>query len=431
MRCILLGGLRLEDLVYYYRVFFLGCLSEAKRVANAFKGNDGFSARYGRIPGALRIAQKTRKTMVLLVKLVFDREMEKAAIDALLNERFVLGESVYKFEEEFAKYCGVDYAVSTNSGTAALHLALVAVGVNRGHRVVTSPASFVATANAVIHAGATPIFADVELQTYDLDFEQLRQKITSETKAVIPVHLYGYPSEMDSIVEVARRNGLCVIEDACQAHGAIYKGRRVGSLGDIACFSFYPSKNLTVAGDGGMLVTNDEEIAGKVAKLRDCGRLSKYVHDMIGYTYRLNTVNAAVGRVQLKHLDEWNDRRRKNAALYDRLLSDLDELVLPVSGESEIEPVYHLYVVRLKQRDKLKKWLEESKIECGIHYALPIHLQPIYKQLYGFHGGEYPKSEELCRTCLSIPMHPHLTLDEIKYVSEKIHDFFENRIREE
>ena len=362
-----------------------------------------------------------------LLSPVFDDEMKKAAVDALCSERFVMGESVFRFEEDFASYCGVDYAVSTSSGTAALHLALLALGINGKDLVVTSPASFVATANSVVHAGATPVFADIELQTYNLDFEEVRQKITSETKAIIPVHLYGYPSDMDAIVEIARRQGLFVIEDACQAHGAVYKGRRVGSLGDVGCFSFYPSKNLTVAGDGGMLVTDDKEVAEKVAKMRNCGRVSKYVHDVIGYTFRLNTVNAAVGRVQLKHLDEWNGKRRKNAALYDRLLSDLDELVLPPSGGPEVEPVYHLYVIRLNHRDKLKKWLEENGVECGIHYMLPIHLQPIYKDLYGFSGGEHPKSEELCRTCLSIPMHPYLSLDKIKYVSEKIHGFFENQ----
>jgi dTDP-4-amino-4,6-dideoxygalactose transaminase len=233
---------------------------------------------------------------------------------------------------------------------------------------------------------------------------------------------------MDVIVETAEGNGLYMIEDACQAHGAVYKGRRVGSLGDVGCFSFYPSKNMTVAGDGGMLVTDDEEIAEKAAKLRDCGRVSKYVHDLIGYTSRLNTVNAAIGRVQLKNLDMWNERRRKNAAIYDRFLSDLDELALPPSGGSRVKPVYHLYVIRLKQRNKLKKWLEENGIGCGIHYVLPIHLQPIYKQLYGFSGGEYPKSEELCRTCLSIPMHPRLNLEEIRFVSEKVHEFFEKKI---
>lgn len=378
----------------------------------------------------MKVVQNIRKAKIPLAKPVFNKEMEKAAVNALLNERFVLGESVFKFEEEFARYCGVNYGVSTSSGTAALHLALVALGVKRGHLVVTSPASFVATANVVVHAGATPIFADIELQTYNLDFEELRQKVTSKTKAVIPVHLYGFPSDMDAIVETARRHGICVIEDACQAHGAVYKGRKAGSLGDVACFSFYSSKNLTVAGDGGVLVTDDEKVAEKVAKMRDCGRVSKYVHDMIGYTSRLNTVNAAIGRVQLKHLDEWNEKRRKNAALYDRLLSDLDEVVLPPSGGSEVEPVYHLYVIRLKHRDKLKKWLEENGVGCGIHYVLPIHLQPIYKELYEFHGGEYPKSERLCRTCLSIPMHPFLIMDEIKYVSEKIHEFFEDKIYE-
>jgi dTDP-4-amino-4,6-dideoxygalactose transaminase len=179
-----------------------------------------------------------------------------------------------------------------------------------------------------------------------------------------------------------------------------------------------------------MLVTNDERVAEKVAKMRDCGRVSKYVHDMIGYTSRLNTVNAAIGRVQLKHLDEWNEKRRKNAGLYDRFLSDIDGLVLPPSGGSEVEPVYYLYVIRLKYRDSLKKWLEENGVECGVHYTLPIHLQPIYKKLYGFKGGEYPNSEELSRTCLSIPMHPCLALDEIRYVSEKIHEFFEKKIYE-
>lgn len=375
------------------------------------------------------ILQENNKTRIPLVKLVFNKEMEEAAIDALSNEHFVLGESVCKFEEEFARYCGVDFAVTTSSGTAALHLAQIALGIEHGHQIITSPASFVATANSVIHAGATPVFADIELQTYNLDFQQLDKKITSQTKAVIPVHLYGYPSDMDSIVEIARRYGLVVIEDACQAHGAVYKKRKVGSLGDVACFSFYSSKNLTVAGDGGMVVTDDRAVAEKVAKLRNCGRVSKYIHDVIGYTCRLNTVNAAIGRVQLRYLDEWNDKRRKNAALYDWLLSDLDELILPVSGNPEVESVYHLYVIRLKHRDELKKWLEENGIECGIHYALPIHLQPIYKKLYGFQGGEYPNSEELCRTCLSIPMYPYLTSDEIKYISEKIHEFF-NRIEE-
>ena len=379
-----------------------------------------------------KISGKFVKPKIPLVKIVFDKKMEKAAVDAFRNERFVLGESVYKFEEEFAKYCGVDYAVSTNSGTAALHLALVALDVTSMHQVVTSPVSFIATANAIIHAGATPIFADVESKMGTLDSEEFRRKITSKTKAVIPVHLYGCPADMDAIVEIAHKNGLSVVEDACQAHGALYKKRSVGSIGDVACFSFYSSKNLTVAGDGGMLVTNDPGIAKRVAKLRDCGRMSKYTHDMIGYTFRLNTVNAAVGRVMLRRLDELNNNRRKSAAMYDSLLSDIEGLTLPKTETSEFEPVYHLYVIRSQHRDSLKRWLEGKGIECGIHYPLPIHLQPIYKKLYGFRGGEYPEGEELCRTCLSIPMHPYLTVDEINYVSIKIRDFFlRNRIQED
>jgi len=377
--------------------------------------------------GLLNVVQNTRKAKIPLAKPVFDKEMEKAAVNALLHERFVLGESVYRFEEEFAKYCGVDYAVSTSSGTDALQIALTALGITRGQHVITSPASFIASSNVILHVGATPIFADIDLETYTIDPKQMKKAVVRRTKAVIPVHLYGYPADMGSINEIANKHGLYVIEDACQAHGAFYKGRKVGTLGEVACFSFYPSKNMTVAGDGGMLVTNDEKVANKAAKLRDCGRKSKYVHDLVGYTARLNTVNAAIGRVQLRHLDEWDEKRRKNAQIYDRLLADLDELILPPKGDDETRPVYHLYVIRTRHRDSLKEWLESNWIQCGIHYVLPIHLQPIYKKMYGFEEGVYPRSEELCRTCLSIPMYPDLTLNEINFVSEKIHEFFATR----
>jgi len=379
----------------------------------------------------LKSVQNTHKTRIPLAKPVFDKEMEKAAVSALWNEHFVLGESVYKFEEEFAEYCGVDFAVSTSSGTDALQIALTALGITRGQYVATSPASFVASSNVILHVGATPIFADIDLETYTIDPEQIRQAVERKTKAVIPVHLYGYPADMDSINEIADKHGLYVIEDACQAHGAFYKGRKVGSLGDVACFSFYPSKNMTVAGDGGMLVTNDEKVADKAAKLRDCGRKSKYTHDLIGYTARLNTVNAAIGRVQLRHLDEWNEKRRRNAQVYDRLLSDLDEIILPPKGDDQTRPVYHLYVIRTRHRDDLKESLESDGIQCGIHYVLPIHLQPIYKQMFGFEKGAYPRSEKLCRTCLSIPMFPDLTLSEVKFISDKVHSFFEEMKGEE
>ena len=375
----------------------------------------------------MKIAKDIGKAKIPLAKPVFNKEMEKAAVDALWSERFVLGESVYKFEEEFAKYCGVDFAVSTNSGTDALQIALTALGITRGQDVITSPASFIASSNVILHVGAAPIFADIDLETYTIDPQKIRQAVGRKTKAVIPVHLYGYPADMDPVNEIADKHGLYVVEDACQAHGAFYKGRKVGTLGEVACFSFYPSKNMTVAGDGGMLVTNDEKVANTAAKLRDCGRKSKYVHDLVGYTARLNTVNAAIGRVQLRHLDEWNEKRRKNAQIYDRLLADLDELILPPRGDNETRPVYHLYVIRTRHRDSLKEWLESNGIQYGIHYTLPIHLQPIYKKMYGFEEGMYPRSEELCRTCLSIPMYPDLAVSEIDFVSEKIHEFFETR----
>jgi perosamine synthetase len=276
---------------------------------------------------------QTTSMEIPLAKPVFNEEMRRAAIEALSNERFVLGESVYRFEEEFARYCGADFAVSTSSGTNALHIALLALGIKQGQQVITAPASFVATSNAILHAQGVPVFADIELKTYTIDPEQIKKAVGAKTKGIIPVHLYGYPADMDSIGEVAEKNELFVVEDACQAHGASYKGRKTGSLNDVACFSFYPSKNMTVAGDGGMLVTDDKEVAEEAAKLRDCGRKSKYVHDSVGYTSRLNTVNAAIGRVQLRHLDEWNEKRRRNAETYDRLLSGVEGLYLPPAGD--------------------------------------------------------------------------------------------------
>jgi len=360
-----------------------------------------------------------------LSKPVFDEEMRNAALDALQNERFVMGESVFKFEEEFARYCGTRYAVSMASGTAALQLSLIALGVAQGDHVITTPFSFVATANAALHVGATPVFADVDFETCNIDVELAKEKLTSKTGAVVPVHLYGFPADMKSILDAFRDRGCAVVEDACQAHGAEYYGRKVGTLGDAGCFSFYPSKNMTVCGDGGMVVTDDEEVARKVAKLRDCGRASHYEHDLIGFTARLNTVNAAIGRVQLKRLDEWNEKRRACAKLYDRLLSNVADVTLPPNGSSEVKPVYHLYVIRTSQRDKLKVWLEQKGIQCGVHYPIPIHLQPVYRKLFEYNGEEFPRSELLSKTVLSLPMYPELRKEEIQYICENIHSFFD------
>jgi len=351
-------------------------------------------------------------------------EVKDAIIYVLENERFVLGESVFKFEEELAKYFGVEYAITTSSGTHALEFALKAIGLKGSHKVITTPFSFIATANSILHAGGEPVFADIRDDTFNIDPDEVKGRIGSDVKAILPVHLYGYPADMDEIIELAEKNGLKVIEDACQAHGATYHGRKVGALGDVGCFSFYPSKNMTVCGDGGAIITNNENIAKDVIKLRDCGRISKYEHDTIGYTARLNTINAAIGRVQLKYLDQWNETRRKIAKTYNSLLSDVQEITLPPSETSTIKPVYHLYVIRTRYRNQLKKWLEENGIECGVHYPIPIHLQPIYRKIYGYSGREYPKSEKASEECLSIPMHPFLKDEEIKYISEKIHEFF-------
>jgi perosamine synthetase len=362
-----------------------------------------------------------------LAKPIFDEEMQVAATEALQNERFVLGESVFKFEEEFARYCGAKHAVSTSSGTSALQISLLALGVNQGDYVITSPFSFIATANAVLHANAVPIFADVLIENYNIDPALIKKKVTDRVKAVIPVHLYGFPANMNSILEISQKYDLAVVEDASQAHGAEYFGNKVGAIGDVGCFSFYPSKNMTVCGDGGMIVTNNEDVAKAAAKLRDCGRVSHYEHDVVGFTSRLNTVNAAIGRVQLRKLDLWNAKRRGFAELYRRLLSDLEDVVLPQNGGRSIKPVYHLYVIRNSLRDDLKSWLEGCGIQCGVHYSIPIHLQPIYRRLFGYKTGDFPHSELLSRTVISLPIFPELKKRGVEYICEMIRQFFEKR----
>jgi len=364
---------------------------------------------------------------ISLGTVVFTEEMKKAAIDALENESFVLGESVFKFEEEFAKYCGVDYAVAVSSGTDALNFCCEALGI-KGSKVITTPMSYISSANCIIFAGGTPVFADID-ETANIDPKEILKAIGPNTKGVLPVHFHGYPCDMDSITDIAEKHGLYLIEDVCQAHGGMYNGKKLGSFGDAGCFSFYPRKNMTVCGDGGMVTTNNEKLAKTIAKMREHGHTHReYVHDIMGYTGRLNTVNAAIGRVQLKHLDEWNNKRRQNAKLYDHLLSDLQEegyLTLPPKESESIKPAYFMYVINTPRRDELRLWLEKNGIECDIHYPLPLHLQPLYKKMFNYKEGDYPRSEEFSRTCLSIPMHQLLTPEEIKFVSEKIREFFE------
>ncbi|MBU1159246.1 MAG: DegT/DnrJ/EryC1/StrS family aminotransferase [Candidatus Thermoplasmatota archaeon] len=353
---------------------------------------------------------------------VMTEKMIEAAATALRTERLTLGDSVFKFEEAFAKMCGVDHAIALGSGTAALQLGLQAAGVKSGDKVLTSAMSFVATSNSFVAFGAKPVFCDVDAVDFNLDPAKIR--LDKETKAIIPVHLYGHPAKMDEINEIAQKHDAVVVEDACQAHGARYKGRRAGSLGLMGCFSFYPTKNMHVGGDGGMITTNDPKIAEITKKLRHCGRKGQYEHDIIGYTARLNTANAAVGIEQLKLLDQWNDKRREIAKKYDQMLKGVGDLRLPLQPSNDFEPVYHQYSLLTKRRNELKAHLESKGIGVGVHYEIPIHLQPIYREMYGFKDGMLPITERLCKEVLTMPMFVDIKDEQIKYVVENIKGFY-------
>ena len=363
-----------------------------------------------------------RRKKICLANPIIDAEMKAAALAALENEMMVMGESVYKFEEDFAQYCGTKYAVSTASGTASLSITLQALNIGHGSEVITTPFSFIATANSIVHAGADPVFADVEDSGINLSPSKTRAKIGSKTRALMPVHLYGHSSQIDEFRDIAVEAGLSLIEDACQAHGAEFKGRRVGSVGDAGCFSFYPAKNMTVGGDGGMITTNNEELADAARSFRDCGRdkNSKYYHGRIGFTSRLNTVNAAIGRVQLRRLDSWNEARRRLSQRYRKELDNVQNIILPPLEGSFEKAVYHLFVIRTKLRDVIKQRLADNRIETGIHYPRPIHLQTPYRQKYGYEEGSFPRSELLSNQVLSLPIFPTLTEDEIVQVCETL-----------
>jgi len=363
--------------------------------------------------------------MIPVAKPVFDEEMKKAALDALSNEKFVMGDSVLKFEEEFAKYLGTDFAVSTSSGTDALQIALISAGVKAGDEVVTTASSFIATANSVIHAGATPRFADIGSDN-NVDPARAASAITSKTKALLPVHLYGLPARMGELNELAAKKGIFVLEDACQAHGSTYKGRKAGSLGNAACFSFYTTKNMMAGGDGGMITSSDEKFAKLAAKLRNCGRISQYEHDEIGYTARLNTVNAAIARVQLRRLDKWNSERRAHAEEYKRRLAGVSQVRTPPTPEYA-QGNYHLYAARVSQRDELFKSLAGKGVQCATNFPIPMPFQPVYRRLYGFKGTEFPASLALSSEVLCLPMFPELTSAEIGAVCDAIAEFYSQR----
>ena len=362
------------------------------------------------------------------------REVDEAIGRVVESASFILGREVEAFEAAFAEYLGAEFCVGVSSGTAAIQLAVTACGVRAGDEVIVPANTFFATAEAVSTAGATPVFVDADPVSCTIAPEQIEAAITKRTRAIIPVHLYGQAADLDPVFEIAARHGLSVIEDAAQAHGSLYKGRRVGALGRANCFSFYPGKNLGAYGEGGAVVTNDPEVARLVRLLRDHVSEQKYRHDIVGYNFRLEGMQGAVLGVKLKHLDGWNDLRRAHAARYHKLLSGVSgggggdedgggEGALTLPRELPYaRHVYHLYVVRSEARDALQKHLSAAGIQTGIHYPVPVHLQPAYASL-GHRAGDFPEAERQAASVLSLPMFPELTGEQIERVAEAVRSF--------
>ncbi|MBI1910806.1 MAG: DegT/DnrJ/EryC1/StrS family aminotransferase [Deltaproteobacteria bacterium] len=349
-------------------------------------------------------------------------EVQEATARVMESGWFILGNEVEAFEKEFAAYCGVKHCIAVGSGTEALHLALAAFNISSGDEVMTAANSFIATALCISYTGGSPVFADIERGAYTISPSQIIKKITPKTKAIIPVHLYGMPAEMDQITQIASDYGLKVIEDACQAHGTKYKGVRVGSIGNVGCFSFYPGKNLGAYGDGGALVTNDDELAERLKLLRNYGQTRKYEHTFKGYNSRLDEIQAAVLRVKLKYLDKWNSRRSEIARLYSDLLHGVN-MELPDEYENSS---WHIYPVRTKERDRLQSFLTKNNITTLIHYPVPIHMQNAYKSSR-FFEGELPVTEEYAKELLSLPLFPEMTDGEVETVTNRIRDFFNGK----
>lgn len=344
-------------------------------------------------------------------------EIDSAVLSVLESGQFVLGAEVDSFEREFAAHCGTAHAIAVNSGTSALHLALLAAGVGPGDEVITTPFTFVATVAAIGYTGAQTVLADIDPRTFAIDPAQIEQAITPRTKAIVPVHLYGQAADMRQIRDIAERHGILIIEDAAQAHGAEYDGQRAGSLGDLGCFSFYPSKNLGAYGEGGMVTTGNARLAKTVRALRDWGQESKSHHVLKGYNYRMDGIQGAVLRVKLRYLDEWNAARRERANWYGELLGDSSVKTPCVASCSR--HVYHIYAVRSAERDPLQRSLAAKGIQTGIHYGIPVHLQPAYSDL-GYRAGDFPHSERAARDVLSLPMYPELKREQLEVVAAAI-----------
>ncbi|HEX4343303.1 MAG TPA: DegT/DnrJ/EryC1/StrS family aminotransferase [Verrucomicrobiae bacterium] len=351
------------------------------------------------------------------------KELDVAIARTLDNCTFCLGPDVVQFEKDFAQSCGAKHALGFNSGTSALHVALRLLNVGPGDEVITTPYTFIATSWAISYCGAKPVYVDIDAATFNLNPQLIERAITPKTKAVLPVHLYGHPFDVDAIKEICRKHKLPLVEDAAQAVGAKYKGHVVGALGDIGCFSFYPTKNLGTCGEGGALVTNSAEFAAHAKALREHGSTQRYHHDEVGYNYRLEGIQGAVLDVKLKHLAKWNQERRRVAKRYTELLADTP-LQLPREADYA-ESAWHLYTVRSTKRDDLKKFLDDNGIGNAVHYPIPLHLQKVYASL-GHKAGDFPVTEKAAQEVLSLPMFPELTDGQIQRVVQVIKEFFKH-----
>ncbi len=349
-------------------------------------------------------------------------EIDAAVLRVLASTQYILGPEVEAFEQEFADYCQSAHGVAVNSGTSAVHLALLAAGIGPGDEVITIPYTFIATTAAVRYTGATPVYVDVDPVTYNMDPAQIAAKITPKTKAILPVHLYGQPADMDPILDAAREHGLIVIEDAAQAHGAEYKGRRVGSIGDLAAFSFYPGKNLGAYGEGGLVTTDNPDYAEQIRLLRNWGSKTRYHNEIKAFNYRMDGIQGAILRVKLRYLEQWTEARRKNAAIYAELLGDLKDagIVVPYA-RPDVRHVYHVHAILTPQRERLTKILTEREIQFGIHYPFPIHLLEAHRDL-GYKEGDFPVSERISKQVISLPLFPEMTREQIETVCAAVRD---------
>ena len=341
-------------------------------------------------------------------------KFDRAIREVIESNAFAGGPFVERFEEEFATFCGSSHAIGVGNGTDALWLTLLALGIGEGDEVITVPNTFIATVEAIIHCKAQPVFVDVDENTFTMDPAELEKSLTAKTKAIIPVHLFGQPADMDPILEFARAHGLFVIEDAAQAHGAEYKGRKAGTMGDAGCFSFYPGKNLGAFGEAGAVVTNNADLRKEVQVLRDHGQARKYHHALFGWNCRMDGIQAAVLSVKLRHLEEGNLLRREHALQYNEAFAGIDGVATPFEADYAWH-VYHIYAIQLQGRDEIRRHLEEKGIGCGVHYPIPIHLQEACRSL-GYSKSVFPVAEDLAEEFLSLPMFPELTREQIEYV---------------